>query len=49
MLGANNFYVVTRYNRSYAYAMAVLELGETVKAGATQPAAVQLGKTPVDR
>lgn len=49
VLGANNFYVVTRYNRSYAYAMAVLELGETVKAGATQPAAVQLGKTPVDR
>ena len=49
VLGANNFYVVTRYNRSYAYAMAVLELGETVKAGATEPEAAQLGKTPVDR
>ncbi len=32
VLGARNYYVVTRYNRSYAYAMAVIELGETIKA-----------------
>ncbi|MBX3609953.1 MAG: lytic murein transglycosylase B [Hydrogenophaga sp.] len=32
--GTDNFYVVTRYNWSSYYAMAVIELGEAVKAGA---------------
>ena len=31
-LGLQNFYVLTRYNRSFFYALAVYELGERVKA-----------------
>lgn len=31
-IGLKNFYAITRYNRSFFYAMSVLELGEAVKA-----------------
>ena len=30
--GTQNFHVITRYNRSYFYAMSVIELGSTIKA-----------------
>lgn len=30
-LGTDNFFAITRYNRSYYYAMAVIELGQTIK------------------
>lgn len=31
-LGLNNYYVITRYNRSAAYAMSVIELGTAIRA-----------------
>lgn len=34
-VGFNNFFVITRYNRSRMYAMAVHDLGEAVRAAAT--------------
>lgn len=39
MLGLKNFYVLTRYNRSFFYALSVYQLGQRVKAQmlATQP------------
>jgi membrane-bound lytic murein transglycosylase B len=37
-LGYNNFYVLTRYNRSSFYAAAVADLAETLRAARPQPA-----------
>jgi len=34
VLGAHNFWVITRYNRSYFYAMAVIELGRALREAA---------------
>jgi membrane-bound lytic murein transglycosylase B len=41
MLGLNNFYVITRYNRSVNYAMAVYELAEGIR---TQFQAATVGR-----
>jgi membrane-bound lytic murein transglycosylase B len=30
-LGANNFFAITQYNRSFFYAMSVIELGRAVR------------------
>jgi membrane-bound lytic murein transglycosylase B len=31
VLGTQNFYAITRYNRSYLYAMAVIDLATTLR------------------
>jgi membrane-bound lytic murein transglycosylase B len=31
-LGTDNFFAVTKYNRSFFYAMSVIDLGQAVKA-----------------
>jgi membrane-bound lytic murein transglycosylase B len=39
VLGANNFWVVTRYNRSFFYAMAVIDLAQALKDARSAPVA----------
>lgn len=50
-LGTPNFYVITRYNRSSFYAMAVIELSRALRAARLISAKVeaQAGKMPVDK
>lgn len=35
-IGTNNFYAITQYNRSFFYAMSVIDLGRAVRAARTQ-------------
>ena len=35
-LGLNNYYVITRYNRSAAYAMSVIELGDAIRSARSE-------------
>ncbi|MGG1944229.1 lytic murein transglycosylase B [Trinickia sp. NRRL B-1857] len=47
MLGLQNFYVLTRYNRSFFYALAVYELGQRVKARIEAEDGVKQTSAPV--
>jgi membrane-bound lytic murein transglycosylase B len=49
VLGTNNFWVITRYNRSYFYAMSVIDLARALRDAANATAPAQPGKRPVER
>lgn len=44
-LGARNFYVVTRYNRSSFYAMSVIELAQTLRARRPSPPSAVMARS----
>jgi len=46
LAGTENFYVITRYNWSSYYAMAVIELGQEVRRAAQAPATVPAAEPP---
>lgn len=45
VLGLKNFYVLTRYNRSFFYALAVYQLGQRVKAQVAATGGINAGST----
>lgn len=47
VLGSKNFYAITRYNKSYMYAMSVYELGAAVKKAYDTGGASNTTKSPV--
>ncbi len=45
-IGYRNYFVITRYNRSPMYALAVHQLAQAIRAGAAGGAATGEGATP---